>query len=264
MKRPAAVLLASLLTLAAPLPAYAAHGAVCHDASLRAVANRTHGRLNACVVKRRQLIMETTYYQNASKVGGTALAAFPETRLRYGVARNLEVFVDAPSEIAKSGLAGAGVYLMTHAGFGAKYEFAHVRGTVYSLSLESRPPMSVFANTDLVASSDARLSATWAPSVRSSVGAEIGMLNYATRGGHRAAATAGISFTQALNARTSLSAEFATQSVAAPGAAARATGTIGLSRALTPHLLVNLELGTTFNATGGSKPHYFGFGFVTR
>ncbi len=58
--------------------------AVC-DQSLRSIANTSHARMSPCIVRRGQLVIESMYYQNASKEGGTALAAYPEATFRVGL-----------------------------------------------------------------------------------------------------------------------------------------------------------------------------------
>jgi hypothetical protein len=97
--------------VAAPKPAGSTVGsrqveALCGE-TVHAIANPTHdAKVNPCLVGRGHSVIDITYYQNASSVGGTALAAYPEATIRFGIARNLEVFVDAPSDVAKSGLDG--------------------------------------------------------------------------------------------------------------------------------------------------------------
>ena len=81
----------------------------CAGSSLQDLASRTHAKATPCVAPRHRFILETTYYQNASRIGGSALAAYPEARIRYGMAPRLELFVDTPSEIAKSGERGRGI-----------------------------------------------------------------------------------------------------------------------------------------------------------
>lgn len=256
--------LAFALISASHARASAAQRAVpCTGASLRALGNHTHAKLSPCVAKPHQLIFETTYYQNASKVGGTALAAYPEARLRYGLAPHIEAFVDTPSEIAKSGVGGEGVYVMTHVGAGLKIEVARVRGVVYSLSAESHPPMNALANMQLVPLSDVHMNANWSAS-HMEMGVEFGVLNYAQLNdlGRRSAATAAFSLTRSLDRKTSVTSELGFQSAAALGALAQTSATLSVQRELTPRLLFNVEIGTAFNATGGSKPHYLGAGFV--
>ncbi len=65
--------------------------AVC-DGSLRSLANTSHARMTPCIVRPGRIVIESMYYQNASSVGGTALAAYPEPTFRIGLAPRLVGF----------------------------------------------------------------------------------------------------------------------------------------------------------------------------
>ncbi|MGA2392381.1 MAG: hypothetical protein ABSH03_03400 [Candidatus Lustribacter sp.] len=102
------------------------------------------GVASPCAVAPGTLLVETLYYQNASRVGGTALAAYPLFRLRTGIARRLEVVIDTPSQIAMSGVDGAGLYPTTHAGYGLNYTFAASAAFAAAFGAEAVPPSSRF------------------------------------------------------------------------------------------------------------------------
>lgn len=241
--------------------------AACAGRTLRAVASRTHGKVNACIATLHRFILETTYYQNASRVGGTALAAFPEARIRYGLAPRIEAFVDYPSEIAKSGDRGTGVYFMTGAGVGAKIGLGEFHGALLSLSGEEHPPLSALANTAIVPDSLYNLYANWSPRRAWLLGASLGSYSYTQSNigfAHVVTPTAAFSLSHDLSVRYGITAELATQSVAAFGGSAQSSGTIAIQRVIDPHLIFSFELGTAFNASAGSKPHYMGFGFTVR
>ncbi len=236
----------------------------CSGASLRDVADHSHAKMTPCVTPHGRVIVETTYYQNASRIGGTALAAFPEARIRYGLFPRFEFFVDTPSEIAKSGKQGRGVYLMTQTGLGGKIELARSHGVVYSFSAESHPPLGALANLNLVPLSDLHLSANASVSHRREFGFEAGLINYETvyRQHFRPSFLAAASMTQALDARTSLTFELANQSNVYFRSRAQTSAVVSAGRLLNSHLLFNVELGDAFNAAGNSKPHYLGAGFT--
>jgi len=241
--------------------------AACKGRTLRTVASRTHGKVNACIATLHRFIVETTYYQNASRLGGTALAAFPEARVRYGLDPRIEVFLDYPSEIAKSGDRGTGVYFMTGAGVGAKIGLGEFHGAYFSLSGEEHPPLSALANTAIIPDSLYNLYANWSPQRSWILGAALGSYSYTQSNSglaHVVTPTAAFSLSHDLNARYGITAEITTQSVAAFGGSAQTSGTIGLQRVINPRLLFSLELGTAFNASADSKPHYLGFGFTFR
>jgi hypothetical protein len=229
-----------------------------------AAAHRSHSRLGACSAPEHRTIVETTYYQNASRVGGTALAAYPEARVRYGIASNVELFYDSPSEIAKSGLHGSGIYVMQHSGSGANVELGRRGDLTYSLSAEIHPPLNALANLRFVPRDQADFNATWMSSTSTEFAAQVGAVAFQTPRFGRArgdAATSALAATRALNRKTTFTAELETQSRALYGALAQTSAVASVQRSLSRHLLTNVELGTAFNAAGNSKPHYLGAGF---
>lgn len=239
----------------------------CNRESLVSMADRSHTKMSPFVTKRGQLVVETTYYQNASKVGGSALAAFPEARIRYGLLPRVELFVDTPSEIAKSGNHGNGIYYMTQTGYGAKVALATLRAVDFSLTAQSHPPLGALANLNLEPLSDVHLSANWSASAGREFGAELGVLNQHTvhhRGHLRASALLALSATQALNERNSLTFELMNQTNVYSRSRSQTSSVVALNRMLSSRMLFNFEVGTTFNEVARSKPHYMGFGFTYR
>lgn len=262
----AASLTAAVLRTFLPAAAATERAIPCSDGSLGSVASRTHAKLTPCVAKRHTLIVETTYYQNASRVGGTALAAYPEARIRYGIAPRLEAFVDSPSEIAKSGQRGAGIYFMTQTGVGIKYELGRTRNVAYSLSAESHPQLGALANLNLVPLSDVHISANRSVGRGIEFGAEAGVINYDnTHHTHlRSSALISASITKAMTSRTWLTIELASQSNVYSKSRAQSSGVFSISHMLSQRILFGLELGSAFNAQRNSKPHYLGAGFTIR
>ena len=90
------------------------------------------------------LLIETLYFQNASSMGGTALAAYPLVRLRTGLTRRLELVVDPPSQVAESGLRGRGLYPTTLFGYGLNYALTSSGRSASALGVELSPPSSRF------------------------------------------------------------------------------------------------------------------------
>jgi hypothetical protein len=234
---------------------------------IRAAASRTHTQKPPRAIRPHRVIFESAYYQNASKAGGTALAEFPEARVRYGALQNLEVFYDAPSEIAKSGLKGTGVYYKTHSGYGMNYEIARTGLVSYSLSGEINPPLSALANTRLKPASDVDIAATWFLGSFMQYKAQVGTLDYTEDSGrtrHRSSPMAALFATRSFDTKTFFTAGFDEQSRAYFGTGAQTSGIVGVRRELSQQTLVNVEVGSAFNAAGRSKPHYLAFGFVAR
>ncbi len=261
----AAAFIAAFFSVIAPALCATGYRAMpCSDGSLRAVASRTHTKLTPCVASPHKFVLETTYYQNASRYGGTALAAYPEARIRYGVAAHWELFVDTPSEIAKSGERGRGIYVMTPAGYGVKYEFARLHNVVYSVSAESHPPLGAMQNLNLSPLSDVHLSGNWSGAHGREFGFEAGLINYESVQHQHLHATSlfAASLTQTIDPLTAVTFELATQSHVYPGSRSQTSGVVSVQRVLSPHLLFNVELGTAFNVSANNKPHYLGAGFT--
>jgi hypothetical protein len=255
------------LAVEQPVPKGPPVKAVC-DQSLRSVANTSHARMTPCIVRRGQIVIEAMYYQNASREGGTALAAYPEATFRIGLTPRLELFIDAPSDVAKSGNAGQGVFYFTHPGLGLKAELSSSSSFASSLSIETRPRLHALAHLSLLPVADATLTGAWMPR-RSNliVTAQAGAFWFRQRGmGHvqRMAATYAIGVTAPIMRKTWLMLQFRSFSVAAIDSSAQSSGTLSVQHEIGRNVLANVQLGTAFNAAGHSKAHYLGFGFTIR
>ena len=241
--------------------------AVC-DQSLRSIANTSHARMSPCIVRRGQLVIESMYYQNASKEGGTALAAYPEATFRVGLSPRVELFVDAPSDVAKSGTHGEGVFYFTHPGVGIKALLSSSGTFASSLSVETNPQLNALAHLSLIPVADATVTGSWMPR-RSNVvlSAQAGAFWFRQRGmGHqqRTAATFAVGVTTPIMRKTWLTLMLRSFSVAAMNSSAQSSGTLSVQHEIGRNVLANLQLGTAFNAAGHSKAHYLGFGFTIR
>jgi hypothetical protein len=235
--------------------------------ALRNIADKTHAKINACIAPRKRLILQTTYYQNASKEGGTALAAYPEATLRYGLAENVEFFLDIPSDIAKSGQKGAGVFYFTHPGYGIKVRIAHTMRSAYAISFETEPPLDAMAHLSLLPQAETDLNGEWRLTSRWSVQAQIGALRFRQRGMEGDQQTATIFSAAAnydLSKRTTVAVQLRSLSAAAIHSSAQSMGTLGIVQQLDDRLIFRIELGTSFNAAGHTKAHYLGAGFTIR
>lgn len=237
----------------------------CTSDHVRYASNRSHALIAPCVAQAHHFVLETNYYQNASKVGGSALAAYPEVRLRYGFSNRLEFFMDGPSEIAKSGLKGRGIYVMQPVGYGATYDLARIHGVDFTVTAENRPPLQALANTYLIPLDDIHVSANWSGAGHRTYGAEFGILDYESvrrHNNHRATSMAAFSVTQPLNRSTYLTGEVNEQFRAMRGDGPQSAGILSLQHVVSNHFIFNIEAGSAFNAKSNSKPHYWGFGFI--
>lgn len=260
-------LCAPALAVEEPAPKGPPVKAVC-DQSLRSVANTSHARMSPCIVRRGQMVVETMYYQNASSVGGSALAAYPEATFRIGLSPRVELFVDAPSDVAKSGNHGEGVFYLTHPGFGVKALLSTSSTFASSLSVETSPQLHALAHLSLIPVADMTLTGAWMPRRSNLVlTAQAGAFLFRQRGmehEQRTAATFAVGITAPLMKKTWLSLQLNSISVAAMHSSAQSSGTLSLQHEIGRNVLANVQLGTAFNAAGHSKAHYLGFGFTIR
>ncbi len=241
--------------------------AIC-DQSLRSIANTSHARMTPCIVRRGQIVIETMYYQNASSVGGTALAAYPEATIRLALSPRVEVFVDAPSDVAKSGNNGLGVFYFTHPGFGVKALLSSSSTFASSVSFETNPQLHALAHLSLIPVTDLTFTGSWMPRRSNLIfSAQAGAFWFRQRGmGHeqRTAATFAIGVTAPIMRKTWLTLQLRSFSEAAIHSSAQSSGTLSLQHEIGRNVLANLQLGTAFNAAGHSKAHYLGVGFTIR
>ncbi|HEX8805584.1 MAG TPA: hypothetical protein VF741_01500 [Candidatus Aquilonibacter sp.] len=232
------------------------------QAAMTHAAACTISHTQHCVVKTHRVAISTTYYQNASRVGGTALAGYPLLRAVYGVAPNAELFYDAPNELAVS--SHGAHYEMVHSGIGAQGTIAQTGDMALMLTAESRPPLSPLANLYVSPLADVHATATWSTLDGSDIAAQVGTLNYiATNRGHRRSSMFDtLSATTPIATGTWLAGEIGTQSNATYASAGQTRGTASIKRSIGNDALFKVDLGTTLNASGGSKPHYLGAGFT--
>jgi hypothetical protein len=258
---------APVLAVDQPAPKGPPVRSIC-DQSLRSLANTSHARMTPCIVRRGQIVVETMYYQNASSVGGTALAAYPEATIRLALSPRVEVFVDAPSDVAKSGSNGLGVFYFTHPGFGFKALLSSSSSFASSVSFETNPQLNAMAHLSLIPLTDITFTGSWMPRRSNLIfSAQAGAFWFRQRGmGHdeRTAATFGIGVTAPVMRKTWLTLQLRSLSVAAMNSSAQSTGTMSLQHEIGRNVLANLQLGTAFNAAGRSKAHYLGVGFTIR
>jgi hypothetical protein len=246
-------IVACVALMSAALPAHAAekHHAAC---------TKAHAR--ECVIHKHELAIAATYFQNASRIGGTALASYPLVRVRYGLLPNAEVFYDAANELAIS--SHGGHYVMVHPGWGAQGTLATSDDAKLMLTAESRPPLDPLQNLYLVPLSEVHLTGLTTPSDldATSFSGQVGTLNFiASQYGRRRTSLFGdLGATQPVGDGTWFTGELGLQSHATFGAAGATRGIASVKRTIGNDTLFNVDLGTTFNASGNSKPHYLGAG----
>lgn len=208
-------------------------------------------------------IIDATYFQNASAVGGTALAAFPLVRLRAGVANRVEAFVDTPSSVAESLLGGAELNPTTHLGYGLAYLLRDNPRSALSADIAAVPPTSHFATSGgqqkYRFEVNSGFLATPAVTLRALIGAQT--KHDAGFGTVEPRSAIGADF--ATTRATRLSLDVGTQLGDRAGVA-QSFGDATFTWRAQQRAAIELGLGTAFNASSGTKPHYLSAGVTLR
>lgn len=218
------------------------------------------GIASPCAAPPRTLIVEMLYYQNASRVGGTALAAYPLFRLRTGIMRRLEAVVDAPSQVAESGLHGIGLYPTTHFGYGLNYTIASSSRMASAVGIEAVPPNSRFSVSESQAKYIVDLTTGYHLSARSTLSAIATEASSLTVGLQRIQPAAAVRYAYDTSSSTQISTDFGAR-IVARHAVAQSYADVALNQRLGRNVTFDVGLGTTFNPVSGAKAHYLASGF---
>jgi hypothetical protein len=218
------------------------------------------GFTSPCAVQPGSLLVETVYYQNASRVGGTALAAYPLVRLRTGLVRHLELVVDPPSQVAESGLHGIGLYPTTHLGYGLNYTLASNARMASGFGVEIVPPSSRFQVDERQPKYIFDFTLGYKVGRRATVSAIATGASSHIVGFGRIAPAAAVRFAYDAGQRTQISTDIGAR-VVARGNVTQGYSDISLNEVLRKNLTWGVGLGTTFNPVGNAKAHYLASGF---
>jgi hypothetical protein len=249
--------------MAAPLNAARAEGTqqACGTTTL-AYADGPGDVPSPCTLPRGQAMLETLYYQNASKAGGTALAAYPLVRIRTAFANRTEFIFDAPSQVAESGLGGAGLYPMSQLGFGVVYTAAKTRRAAFAVHAEALPPASRFIPNHAQSKYFLGITPIYTLTPELTVTGLFGGATSRT-GSSRIFSTSAIGFAYTPDRATRLALDLGDRYIARR-AAGQSFGDVSVARSLSRHTLVDLGLGTTFNCIANTKAHYLAMGMTYR
>jgi hypothetical protein len=236
---------------------------VCAGVALPSLATGSSQIPSSCTLPAGSVLLETLYYQNASKVGGTALAAFPLLELSAGVARGLDFVVDPPSQIAESGPRGAGMYPRSHSSYAVRYRFSETSRIALSAGFAIAPPASMYAPSEAQSKylfgvdSGYRLT----PGLTLKGIAQASTLRTAADG--RALAAQALGADISLSRTTVISPDIGQRSVAAR-AQAQSFADLCLKRSLDREVTFDMGLGTAFNPVARAKAHYLAAGLSFR
>ena len=265
-----AIAFASIVAVA-PRAASAAGSALCADPSLLQLGNRPTAVSSSCVVGLDDIVLETGYFQNASSVGESEVAEYPNSELRVGVAQSVELDYNAPTQVDVSGNHGKGFFSLSDPGLGLKWQLADRAESAYNLEAEVRPPANAASfpwqpkyslQLDSTRELYKRLRTTVALGVigenhsLSTIGVDHFCRFSDATPGLRSSAGIGLSTSPA----TLFSVEVNDQSSVAHAIRGQSFGDLSYKQTLARHVMLDVEGGQTFNTSAGTRPHYIGAG----
>ncbi len=232
----------------------------CQTANAAFTADDLSGITAPCAEQRGAIAIETLYFQNASRVGGTALAAYPLFRVRTGILPRVELLVDTPSQVAESGPRGTGLYPMTHFGYGANYTFLSGGRSAAGAGIEMVPPNSRFATSQSQPKYVVDLSAGYRVNARSTVSAIATGASSRSVGFERIAPSLAVRESYDTSGTTEITTDLGTRVVTRHGVP-QSFGDVAVNERLRKDLRFSVGLGTTFNPVSNAKAHYLASGF---
>lgn len=243
-----------LTALASPTPAASSTPAAATDdpcggahTALLSTLNRPTIGFSPCAVKPHEVLAEGGY---ANQSGSQPESIYPQGFIRYGVARNVEFDIDAPSGKFDTGV-------------GAKYEAWHNAVSAFGIDLIYGLPTGAPGFTNGAPTEVVNLDFSTSLSSKFGIATTVGVLNFraqALDGTTQRTTTLlpSVVFTDAFNTRTQVYAEgFGSTHIRPDG------GTLfgldgGVQYLLTPRIEVDAEVGRLLN--GGLASHLIGFG----
>ncbi len=259
--------LATALAVSAPVvahvPALAARDALlnaCVTQDPAFTLDDLSGVASPCAAAPGTLLVEMLYFQNASRVGGTALAAYPLFRLRTDIVKGLEAVIDTPSQIAESGLHGIGLYPTTRLGYGLNYTFVSDARLAAGVGVEVLPPSSRFTVNEAQPRYITDLTAGYRLTPRATVSAMATGTSSSTAGFERVTPAFALRGAYNTSATTQISADLGERLVERRSAS-QSYGDLAVSERLRKNVTFAVGLGTTFNPVSDAKAHYLASGF---
>jgi hypothetical protein len=236
---------------------------VCSGDSLLSFVDPTSGLPAACSLPSNGALVKSLYYQNASKVGGSALAAYPLVDVLAGVTDRTEVLVDTPSQLAESGPNGTGLYPTTSPGFGLNYELAQSSNAALKIGLEDRPPLSPFTTNATQAAYALSVASLYRVSEAVAFDGSVTGLVTRVRGSERMLPTMNLGVSYDVAPSTQVATDLGSRALARFGRVQK-FGDLSVTHVLHKNLAFDTGLGTAFNAMSNAKAHYLSAGLDIR
>jgi hypothetical protein len=235
----------------------------CSDLELTYVAQGSNDIASPCTLSPGAFLVEGLYYQNASKVGGTALAAYPLLQVQAGIVRRVDLVVDAPSQVAESGLAGAGLYPRSHSSYGARYLFARSQSLAFATTFAVSPPASFYSPSETQAKYALAFVSAYTVTPGFLLRAQSQVATSHTVGIGRILPTNALGADLGIDRSTVVSTDIASRVVTARFRAQNFVD-VDVKRMLARKLMFDVGVGTSFNAVASSKAHYLAGGLSFR
>jgi hypothetical protein len=248
-----------LVALAFAPAAASGTSAICAPSDTPVYDDTISGIASPCATNPGTIVVESTYIQNASSTGGTALATYPVLTVRTGLAHDLAFVFDPPSEVAESGLRGAGIYTPTRLGYGLSYTALQTDRSALAIFTSVLPPVSRFSPNLVQSKYALGLTSDYALGQKFTVGLAGEESSSATRGFDRIVPSGALSASYAAAADTAISTDVGTRVWGRKGIVQQYSD-VGVDESLSKHVVFKVGLGTTFNPAANSKPHYLASG----
>jgi hypothetical protein len=240
---------------AAPPPVICAPGAF-------AAYDDISGIWSPCVAPRGLVVVESTYIQNASAVGGTNYAAYPMLDLRTGVLPGLEFAFHSPAQVAESGPKGIGLYPRTHPGYGLRFAALTAPRLSVIVATDVLPPMSRFSPNQVQSQYVFGATSAYEITPRFAMGFAASGTSSGKAGFARFLPAQAFKASYAIGRGTAISVDLGSSEPARR--TPQRFGDLALNQAVNSHVAFKLGVGTAFNAAMNSKAHYLATGFNYR
>jgi hypothetical protein len=215
------------------------------------------GIWSPCATAPGKVVVEATYLQNASVVGGTTFADYPSLTLRTGIVKNLGFIFTSPSQVAETAPHGVQIYPQTHLGYGLSYTASETTSDAVSIFGQVLPPVNVFSPTHVQSRYLLGVSDDYALTQKISLGFFGTGTSSESAGLDRIYPSEALKAAYNLSSLTQFETDFGTRSTARHG---QSFGDVAVTQMLHKHFDLKIGLGTTFNPVSNSKAHYIASG----
>lgn len=235
---------------------------VCSDTNMLLMIDASGTTPSECSLPGGTFLIESLYYQNASKVGATALAAYPMLRLLAGATARLDIMVDAPSQIAESNLQG-NFYPGTRGGFGLNYGIVQSLQSSVTIGAEVDAPASLYEPSETQPKYRFGASSLFQLDRGVFLNASLDASSSQSIGFNQIYPMAKIGLGMLATERTKLNFDLGTQAITRR-ASLQSFGDASVTQLLHKNLSLDVGIGSAFNPVKDTKAHYLATGLNFR